>query len=245
MTVDILTVMWKEFKEILHLRGSKIGSLFVMIVPAFLFGVIFPLQFGSQWTETPFSIIVWMVVPFILISTVIADSFAGERERNTLETLLASRLTEKSILLGKIFAAIIYAMAITLIIIILGLITVNLSNSEGGILLFSPKVFIAGLIAGFFTSSIAVNVGTLVSLRAATVRQAQQTLGIAMFVLFFSPSIIAQFVPKSYLDSIETFFRAFELNVIIAAILCILLAVDIFLFLWTLARFKRNRMIFD
>ena len=36
----------------------------------------------------------------------IADGIPGERERHTLETLLASRLSDRSILLGKVMAAV-------------------------------------------------------------------------------------------------------------------------------------------
>ncbi|MFC1552278.1 ABC transporter permease [Candidatus Latescibacterota bacterium] len=245
MIADIRTVMWKEFKEIFNMRGSKIASVFAMIVPAFLFGVIFPMQFAEQWTESPLSLIVWIIVPFILISALIADSFAGERERHTLETLLSSRLSEKSILLGKICAVMVYALTITAAIFIVGLITVNAANPGGGLLLFSPKIVLAGVLTGLVTASFSANFGVLVSLRAATVRQAQQTLGLAMFVLFFSPSLIIQFVPESYLDRLEDLFRAFDMNVTIGAVVIVLLAADAVLFLWALARFRRDKMLFD
>ncbi|MFC1490144.1 ABC transporter permease [Candidatus Latescibacterota bacterium] len=245
MIADIRTVMWKEFNEILYVRGNKIGLLFAMIIPALLFGVIFPLQFGSQWTEAPVSIIVWVIVPFILISAVIADSFAGERERHTLETLLASRLSEKSILLGKLFAVILYALSVTVIIIVLGLITLNISNGLDGILIFPPKIWLVGVLTGFFVASIVSNFGTLVSLRASTVRQAQQTLGITMFVLIFSPSFIFEFLPESFKDIIQDYLGAYDLYVTIAIIAGILLAVDVFLFIWALRRFKRELMMLD
>jgi len=237
--------MWKEFKEILNIRGSKIASVFALIVPALLFGVIFPLQFGPHWTESPFSIIVWIIVPFILISSLIADSFAGERERHTLETLLSSRLSEKSILLGKICAVIVYALSISAGIVMLGLITVNAANPGQGLLLFSSNIFIAGVFTGLIMASLSANFGVFVSLRAKTVRQAQQTLGLAMFVVFFSPSLIIQFVPESYLDRIEDLFWAFDMNAAVAAVVIVVLAADAALFMWALARFKRDKMMFD
>ena len=93
-------------------------------------------------------------------------------------------------------------------------------------------------------ASIAANAGTLVSLRAATVRQAQQTLGLGLFVIFFSPSIIIQFVPKAYLESLRNYFSAFDLTLLIIAVAAFFIFVDIVLFMWTLARFKRSRMLF-
>ena len=38
----------------------------------------------------------------MMVSSLVADSFAGERERHTLETLLASRLPDRAILAGKL-----------------------------------------------------------------------------------------------------------------------------------------------
>jgi hypothetical protein len=46
MIIDILTVLWKEIKEILlqrgRFRGGWVGLLFIIGV----FGIIMPLQFG-------------------------------------------------------------------------------------------------------------------------------------------------------------------------------------------------------
>ncbi len=243
MITDIATVFWKEFREILFLRGTKVESLIVMVVPAFLFGVIFPTQFAESWTTSPFSLLVWIIVPFMLISALIADSFAGERERHTLETLLATRLSEQSILTGKISAAICYALLVTICIVFLGLITVNILHRGGGLIMFTGNILFWGLVCGILTASTAANVGTLVSLRAATVRQAQQTLGLFMFAVLFSPSIIAQFAPYSLIDGAEDFFRNVGLNTTVVVTVGILLCADCMLFLIAIRRFKRDRMI--
>ncbi|UCD40705.1 MAG: hypothetical protein JSV69_08835 [Chloroflexota bacterium] len=101
MINDILSIMWKEIRELIlqrsGLRGGWIGLLILIAV----FGVLFPLQSGPDWLVTPTTILMWAWVPFILVNSVVADSFAGERERHTLETLLASRLSDQAILIGK------------------------------------------------------------------------------------------------------------------------------------------------
>ena len=71
-----------------------------------------------------------------MITAVIADSFAGERERHTLETLLASRLSDHSILFGKIAASMAYGWLISLSCILAGAITVNIVNWHGQIFIF-------------------------------------------------------------------------------------------------------------
>ena len=64
----------------------------------------------------------------------IADSFAGERERHTLETLLASRLSDRAILFGKIAACIAYGWLMAMLCVLVGTITENVSHWEGQVL---------------------------------------------------------------------------------------------------------------
>jgi ABC-2 type transport system permease protein len=54
-------------------------------------------------------------------------SVAGERERRTLETLLASRLDERAILFGKLLAARAYGWGLTLLSLLLGAASVSLA----------------------------------------------------------------------------------------------------------------------
>ena len=88
MMQDILTIVWKEYKEFVRQRGSLRGTVMVMVVPALILGVLFPFQTGRMWMESPLQLASWVWVPLLMVATMIADSFAGERERHTLETLL-------------------------------------------------------------------------------------------------------------------------------------------------------------
>lgn len=104
---DVLAVASKEWRELLGPRGFRGKSGIALILVAF--GIILPLQTGRAWITAPSVVIAWSWVPMFLVSTVIADAIAGERERHTLETLLATRLSDNAILFGKIAAAIGYA----------------------------------------------------------------------------------------------------------------------------------------
>ena len=140
MISDILTVIWKEAKEYTQQRGSSRGTALMIVVPLLILGIVMPLQFGKAWIQSPVSLIAWAWIPLLLAIQIIADSIAGERERHTLETLLASRLSDTAILLGKLFASMLYALVMTFLIIITGIITVNLRFFGGGII-FSGYVF--------------------------------------------------------------------------------------------------------
>lgn len=86
MTADILTMMWKEWKEILNWGGrrGRLGIVLFVVV----FGVALPWQMGRAWIASPIALAYWAWVPLFMVTTVTADAFAGERERHTLETLL-------------------------------------------------------------------------------------------------------------------------------------------------------------
>jgi len=80
MLRDIQTILWKEWKELLTGRGVRGGWLNLFIMLGVL-GIFLPYQFGHTLVTSPLSLAVWLWVPAFLVLQVIADSFAGERER--------------------------------------------------------------------------------------------------------------------------------------------------------------------
>ena len=57
----------------------------------------------------------FVIVPFMVANVIAADSFAGERERKTLEALLFTPLTDAELLIGKLLAAWLPAMIVNVI----------------------------------------------------------------------------------------------------------------------------------
>jgi ABC-2 type transport system permease protein len=244
MIADIWTVMWKEGKELLLQRGRFRGGLVGLLFFIGVFGIFMPLQSGREWVESPIGLLYWAWVPFLLVSGVIADSFAGERERHTLETLLASRLSDLAILLGKVSAAIAYGWLVTLTSVLLGLITVNLAFGQGQLLLYPPAIALGILALTFLVSWLSSGLGVLVSLRAATVRQAQQTFSIAFF-LFFVPLFLIQFLPVGWRAGAARLLMQADLATLAGILLTGLLALDLLLLLAAVAHFKRTRLILE
>ena len=147
MITDILTVALKEIKELPYLRRDKSrNNLFTLIIFIGVFGIFLPLQTGKEWVTSPLNLLYWAWLPFMLVGTTMVDAFAGERERHTLETLLASRLSDRAILFGKILAGVIYGLAMTFMCILLGLATVNVAFGKDG-LLFFPLAIGLGVLA--------------------------------------------------------------------------------------------------
>lgn len=246
MMSDILTVAWKEWKEVFLMRGSGWrGGIVGIALIVFVFGVFMPLQTGREWVESAIPLGVFSWVPFLMVSGVIADSFAGERERHTLETLLASRLSDRAILLGKVAAAIGYGWGIVLASVAVGLITINLAFGRGRVLMFDPAL-LAGIVLGsLLASSLAASIGVLVSLRAATVRQAAQTLSLSFMLLFFIPVFGLQALPGETQARILQFLSGLDPTTTVLGLVAFLVLLNVILLAAAMARFQRARLILD
>ena len=201
MIPDIITVAWKELREVFvqgDPRGRNKMSLVLLVV---IFGIVLPLQNGRDWVSSPISIMVWGWMPFLWVSGIVADSFAGERERHTLESLLSTRLSDRAILIGKLLSALLYGCILTWINLLVSLITVNVAFGHGELLLFSLPLSIGAISFSILVSGLAASVGVLVSLRAGSVRQAQQLMSFGMLALFI-PLMLVQFLPLTLRQSL-------------------------------------------
>jgi ABC-2 type transport system permease protein len=250
---DIRTVIWKEFKEFIS-QGGRGRMAKVTMGMAFLPGVLLPLQFGRAWVDSSIALITLLLVPFIVVA-IVADSIAGERERHTLETLLASRLSDRAILVGKIGAATAYVMAHLSVFVFPSLIIVNLAFVRDGLLLYPPAVWIGIFLVGPLLAVLTSSVGVLVSMRAATVRQAQMVLMTIMFLSFLIVPILlaaiaivailvlSSFVSTATLEDLREFARQSGVFIGILSALAMLIVVDLALLSFVQARFRRARLI--
>ncbi|OAT79346.1 ABC transporter permease [Desulfotomaculum copahuensis] len=245
MISDIYTVIWKEWKESLLRRGSRRGGVFGIIIILAVFGAFLPWQMGRFWLQSPVTLFYWVWVPLFLVINVIADAFAGERERHTLETLLASPLSDRAILLGKAGAAIGYGWGVALIGLLLGLVTVNLAAGHGRLLFYSPLTGLGSAGLSLLGSGLAAGAGVLLSLRAATVRQVQQTLSIGLMVLVFVPIFVVNALPAGWKAHLFKTMTAAGVTRIVLYAAVVLLVLDLVLLAAGIARFKRARLILD
>ncbi len=244
---DITTIIWKEWKELLTLRGSVRSGVMGLVLSVGVFGILLPLQLGAEMVRSPSLLLFWAWVPLFLVITVIADAFAGERERHTLETLLATRLSDQAILLGKIGAAVLYGWGLTLVSLVIGLITVNILNGvqgwTDGLILFPAITFLGVIGASFLAAWMAAGAGVLVSLRAATVRQAQQSLSIGVMVLLFGAIYGVRALPDPIQQSLLTAITGLGATGLFLLAGLILLTIDLILLLAALTRFRRGRLV--
>jgi len=244
MKDDILTMLWKERKGLFRVRGRRAQALLGMFSPVLL-AVLFPLQEGVEWVQSPLSVLLAFIAPLILVGISIPDSFAGERERHTLPTLLASRLSDRAILFGKMTTSVAFGWGVTLVLLGTGLVTVNIAHWDGHILFYKPSILLADLTFSFLVAMLTAGAGVLFSLRAATAQEAQQTL---MAVLLIPPMIL-QFGLFAIMGSdsgkarLNEVLAALSFEQIILVIVAVLLVLDVGLLMAAMSRFKRARLI--
>lgn len=247
MMGDVATVMWKEWKEILLFRSrtGRFGNVVSLLLMLGVFGVYLPLLSGREWVASPLMLGAWAWVPYLLIVSVVADSFAGERERHTLETLLASRLPDRAILFGKIGAAMGYGWGVALVSLLLSLVTVNIAFAEGGLLIYPAPTLAAILGLSLLVSLLAASLGVLVSLRASSLQQAQQRLSLSSILLFLLPMFALQLAPEAWIARLSTLLAGPRLNGLFLLLGTALLLLDAGLLLACTARFRRARLMLD
>jgi ABC-2 type transport system permease protein len=231
---DIWTIMWKEWKDSLF-QGWR-----AWIRPGLLIGIlgiIWPVLGKSAWMDlSVIQMVVILFFTFFVIISIVADSIAGERERHTLETLLASRISDRAILLGKVTIVVLYGWGIMAVGLFLGALVSNLADWQGQFVSYPTDMLLFTLLLGLLVGALGTILGVLISLRLATVRQAQQTLMIGTIVLGVALIGLLQLLPKD-------FFTTFTLDEILLMAAGLVAALDIVLLAFTLARFRRAKLI--
>lgn len=243
MSGDIWTVARKELLELWNEGGrwSRVSKLVAVLI----FGIFLPLQMGRAWIESPLIPLMWSWVPMFMAVQVVTDGFAGERERHTLETLLASRLSDGAILLGKLLAGALYGAVFMLAFLILGTLTVNVAFGGGELLMYSPDVLAGLLLVMVLTIGLVCGAGVLVSLRAAGVKQAQQGLLFAIMAVVMPIGIIPLLLPGEMRQAFFEWMLNARGTDLMFGLAAILVVVDSLLLLGARARFRRARMLLD
>ena len=242
---DIVTIVRKELKVYWYARGSLRSRLLSYLPILLIFGVVMPLQDRESWTEGPVPGLIFMMLPFILSAHTVADSFAGERERHTLETLLATRLSDRDIYLGKVLAAVIYSVGMAWICALLSWVTLNVTRPEGPMFMYSSPMLamigVGALLMGLLTAA----AGVLVSLRAATVRSAAQVFSMITLALFVGGPLLLKVLPESGKAWLERTLSGVNVTAVGVGVALVVLAVDVGLLLAGIARFQCKKLLLE
>lgn len=254
MINDIWTVMRKEFKEFLLMRGRRGGLLSIAIMIG-MFGIFLPMQSGPGWFSQG-TVFFYAYIPCMTALGIVADAFAGERERHTLETLLASRLPDMAILFGKIAFIVGYSWGSGLLSMLAALVTVNVKYGHaavaksstmilGGIHVSTPGIVVTLASAGLLLAVLMTAIGILLSMKASTVKQVQQAMGMFMMGLFLLPTLGLSLVPHRLMARLFQSVSAMGMKDFALLLAALFVLLDVVLLGLAIARFKRARLILD
>jgi len=193
MIRDAWTVMRKDLQELRSLRSQGLSGIISTLLILIIFGVIVPWRFDVGWDAHPASPLLWVWLPWLPAAVVVADTFAGERERHTLDALYVTRLSNDAILLGKVGAAALFVWLVALLTLALSAAILAITGSAGSLSL-NALLPLAAL--SLLSALLAATLGAMASLRSSSARHAQQSAIAAVLSLTGLLIVIGQAIAQ-------------------------------------------------
>jgi ABC-2 type transport system permease protein len=243
VSTDLSTVLWKEWRSLMGGRARRQLLIIGGVLAAM--SLIFPIEDGRGWVSDPVGMgILGIVMPMLVVSVIVPDAIAGERERHTLATLLASRLPDRAILYGKLGFAVVTGWLTGLFMLAVALVAANLSAAPPAPLLYEPEVLLAVLALGFLIAILAGGIGFFVSLRASTAQEAQQLAGVGMMTpLMLGSFVLVAVIGNDDLRAMLGGIGSLDPRLIVVAVLAAITIVDGALLVAADRRFRRGRLL--
>jgi ABC-type Na+ efflux pump permease subunit len=146
----------------------------------------------------------FLIIPLMVASVVAADSFAGEKERKTLEALIYTPTTDLELFTGKVLSAMIPAIAITGVGFLLYSLTANIAAWHIMGRIFFPNAAWIVLILWVAPGTAAAGLGAtvIVSSKVNSFQEASQIAGV--IVLPIVALVVAQVTGVLYFGILFT-----------------------------------------
>jgi ABC-2 type transport system permease protein len=176
---------------------------------------------------------VFLIIPIMVSSIIASDSFAGEKERKTIEALLATSLSDGEMLLGKILVSFAPAVLVTTVAFIIYSAIVDcmtIGLFDGRLLL--PNTIWLSLIFGLAPAVAFADIGltVVISARVKGVREAQQISALLLVPLF--AAVLGQASGSMFFDPL-----------LIAWLTALLIAFDVVILVASIKAFGRDHII--
>jgi ABC-2 type transport system permease protein len=244
-TLVIMRKEWIDIKSTLFSYHNLQAGIWPILLFCVAFGIYEPLRIGPDWMQSPIMVFsLSVLVPFVAIGFISPYSFVGERKRGTLEPLLATPVSDQAILFGKIGIAVLYGWGVSIISMLSGLFT--LFFSTGKFLLYPPGIAIPTLLLSLFFSLLTSIIGTNSSLYAKTQLEAQNNLGMALFIPIVLPAFfVGPFMPEAWKVIIVQIAAQLGIANLLLILAVLLFIVDNIYMVIALGRFHRKLLIFD
>ena len=217
--------------------GAVVGTLAVQQLPQKTLVFFANLPFGDQEKMIALllkavAIPLFWIIPVALTSAIAADSFVGEKERRTLEPLLATPIGDQDIFFAKLLTAVIPAVLGTWLGELVFALAVLLSGSPyfPTFVLADPDWLFSTLVLVPLMAVLSSGVAALISSRVASFRAAYQLNGLIVL------PIIMFMIPQTILLFMVTWRALYIIGAFV-------LAVDLLLIVASLGLFDRERLV--
>ncbi|WP_298820060.1 ABC transporter permease subunit [Chloroflexus sp.] len=223
----IIVLIGKEWLELRRSRGLLLSMLLPpLLLPIFSLGLIFAMGLVSDpdTADIPAAAIdpaladlglealaqvifgrqfatLFLLLPMVIPNVLASYSIVGEKNRRTLEPLLAAPISVGELLLGKVLAAIIPGIALTWLCALLfavGMVVVVVDPVVPALVLHQGWIVML-LLASPLLALISVSLTVMISSRVNDPRSAQQIAGVLVVpvMLLFFGQILGLFVLNS------------------------------------------------
>lgn len=164
--LEDLEIMFERMPSGLRAEFAELNSnqLFLVLMIVYLFAPMY------------------LIIPMMVSSVIAADSFAGEKERKTLEALLHTPLTDVELIVGKLLSAWLPAVAVSIFSFILYTVVANVAGWSVMGRIFFPNWMWIVLVLWVAPAASAIGLGAtiLVSSKVKTFQEAYQMGGIVV-----------------------------------------------------------------
>ena len=243
MIADIRTIVWKEWRSIWGGRARR--QILLTGGMLSVWAVIFPIQMGERFVTDPVMMgIQAIVLPMVVAGIVVPDAIAGERERHTLRTLLASRLPDRSILFGKLGFAVVLGWSGSPFLLAIALVITNVVASDRAPLFYDPPMLVGALLLAFLVALFTGAIGIFVSMRAATAQEAQQLtiMGVMLPGMVLGVGATLLFMQRELARQVIDWLGSAEAGYVFVGIVIVVALADVMLVIAADRRFRRSRL---
>jgi ABC-2 type transport system permease protein len=129
-------------------------------------------------------------------------------------------------------------------ILLVSLVTINIAFRGQGMILFPSDVMLGAFVFSILISGLSASIGVLVSLRAGSVRQAQQWMSAGMLLIFL-PFMLVRYIPQQWLAAVESMLIGADPLSIGMGLAGILLVIELILIAIATRLFQRSKLVLD
>jgi hypothetical protein len=197
MTAGMSSIAWNEIPHVWRRLAPSLraGLVNLLCIAAVSYGV--PWLVGLSFLD-PLSVIPFACLSAFFSAILVPPMFAGKDSHAHISGLRADGNSVSSILAGKLLAAIVSSWLIGAAVLVLTLVTVNIMNWHGTVLMPEWDILTAALLASAATSTITAVWSALVATLSREPGEAKRAMRVRMMFLTLGCVLLPAYIPSGW-----------------------------------------------